>query len=105
MSKFKNLLQREKCIELPDNFQVKNELFLSETDIKEHNDKEFIITGIKNNLTRSNMDVPTWAAKRSLMSKKPLPLTQVTFLPFIPSSVTDYATVYTAMKHFMFQFN
>ena len=50
----KTYYKGKKCIELPDNFQVKNELFLSE-----HNGKEFIITAIKSNLTRSNMDVPT----------------------------------------------
>ena len=40
----KTYYKGKKCIELPDNFQVENELSLSETDIKEHNDKEFIIT-------------------------------------------------------------
>ena len=47
------------------------------------------------------MDVPPWAAMRSLMNKKPLPLMQVGILPFIPAPVTDYATVYTTMKKFM----
>ena len=47
------------------------------------------------------MDVPTWAAMRSLMNEKPFPLMQVGFLPFVPAPVTDYATVYTAMKNFL----
>ena len=47
------------------------------------------------------MDVPTWAAMRSLMNEKPLPLMQVGFLPFVSAPVTDYATVYTAMKNFL----
>ena len=86
-----------KCIELPDNFPVKNELYLCESELKKHKNKEFIINIIKSNF---NMDVPTWAAMRSLMNEKPLPLMQVGFLPFVPAPVTDYATVYTAMKNF-----
>ena len=30
-----------------------------------------------------------------------MPHTQVTFVPFIPEPVTDYATVYTSMKIFL----
>ena len=47
------------------------------------------------------MDVSTWAAMRSLMNEKPLPLMQVGSLLFVPAPVTDYATVYTAMKNFL----
>ena len=90
-----------KCIELPDNFPVKNELYLCESELKKHINKEFIINIIKSNFTRIKMDVPTWAAMRSLMNEKPLPLMQVGFLPFVSAPVTDYATVYTAMKNFL----
>ena len=48
-----------KCIELPDNFPVKNELYLCESELKKHRNKEFIINIIKSNFTRINMDVPT----------------------------------------------
>ena len=85
-----------KCIELPDNFPVKNELYLCESELKKHKNKEFIINIIKSNFTRINMDVPTWTAMRSLMNEKPLPLMQVGFLPFVPAPVTDYATVYSS---------
>ena len=44
-----------KCIELPDNFPVKNELYLCESELKKHKNKEFIINIIKSNFTRINM--------------------------------------------------
>ena len=78
-----------KCIELPDNFPVKNELYLCESELKKHKNKEFIINIIKSNFTRINMDVPPWAAMRSLMNEKPMPLMQVGFLPLVPAPVTD----------------
>ena len=88
-----------KCIELPDNFPVKNELYLCESEPKKHKNKEFIINIIKSNFTRINMNVSTWAVMRSLMNEKPF--MQVGFLPFVPAPVTDYATVHTAMKNFL----
>ena len=90
-----------KCIERPDNFPVKNELYLCESELKKHKNKEFIINVIKSNFTRINMDVPTWAAMRSLVNEKPLLLMQVGFLSFVPVPVTDYFTVYTAVKNFL----
>ena len=90
-----------RCKEVPDNFPVKNELYLCESELKKHKNKEFIINIIKSNFTRINMNVPTWAAMRSLMNEKPLSLTQVGFLPFAPAPMTDCATVYTAMKNFL----
>ena len=44
--------------------------------------------------------VPTWAGIQSLISRESVPLSRVAFLPVIPSPVTDYATVYTALKNF-----
>ena len=90
-----------KYIELPDHFPVKHEVYLCESELKKHKNKEFIINIIKSNFTRINMDVSTWAAMRSLMNEKPLPLMRVGFLPFVSNPVTDYATVYTAIRNFL----
>ena len=88
-------------MELPDKFPAKNELYLCESELKKHKNKEFIINIIKSNFIRINMDVPTRVAMCSLMNEKPLPLMQVGLLPFVPAPVTDYATIYTAMKNFL----
>ena len=39
------------------------------------------------------------SANKSLLSETKIPLMQVGFLPFIPHPVTQYSTVYTAMKN------
>ena len=83
----KGYYKATKCIELLDNFPVKNVLYLCESKLKIHKNKEFFINIIKSNFTRINMDVPTWAAMRSLTNEKPLPLMQVGFLPFVPAPV------------------
>ena len=88
-------------MELPQNFKVENELYLSESEVKIHKSKKILVNIIKGNFIRNNIDIPTWGAMRSLMNEKSLPLMQVGFLPFIPAPVTDYATVFTAMKNFL----
>ena len=49
----------------------------------------------------TNSDVPSWGGMRSLMCESEVPLMQVGFLPFLPHPVTEYATVYTALKNFV----
>ena len=44
--------------------------------------------------------LPTWAGMRSVLADTNPKLMQVGFLPFLPYPVTDYSTVYTAMKNF-----
>ena len=51
------------------------------------------------NAINSNHDISPWSANKSLLSETKIPLMQTDFLPFIPQSVTEYSTVYTAMKN------
>lgn len=90
-----------KCVELSDNFPIKNQLYLCKSEPKKHKNKEFITNVIKSNLIRINMDVSTWPTVRSLRNEMTLSLMQVGFLPFILAPVTDNAIVYIAMKHFL----
>lgn len=64
--------------------------------------EEFLI-----NLTRCGLPneqdliTPTWSGIHALISSSSVPLKRVGFLPVIPSPVTDYSTVFTALKNFV----
>jgi hypothetical protein len=47
-----------------------------------------------------SQSMPSWSAFNSLVTKENLNEQVVGFLPLIPHPVTDYTTVYTAMKNF-----
>lgn len=88
---------------IPESFKVENQTFHSTQKTDEHDMREFIMSYISSASildTTSNI-APTWAGLRSLLSEEVLPKMQVGFLPFIPHPVTEYSTVYTALKNFM----
>ena len=62
------------------------------------------ITGGEDNLlhmdTPEEQNMPSWSAFNSLVSEESLCVKQVGFLPVIPYPVTEYRTVYTALKNF-----
>ena len=47
----------------------------------------------------SNYNISPRSANKFLSSETKIPLMRVDFLPFIPHSVNEYSTVYTAMKN------
>ena len=63
--------------------------------------KDQVLSLIMSRSQDVNVDVPSWGGMRSLLSEANIPLMQVGFLPFLPHPVTDYQTVYTALKNFV----
>ena len=51
--------------------------------------------------TKCTETVPTWAGCKPLLHKSKTLLLQAGFLPYLPHPVTDYNTVYTALKIFL----
>lgn len=45
--------------------------------------------------------LPSWSASNSLWTENKIPEKNLAFLPVLPHPVTEYATVYSAMKNFM----
>ena len=48
----------------------------------------------------TEQDMPSWSSFNSVITDERLPTKTVGFLPVIPHPVTEYSTVYTAMKNF-----
>ena len=89
-----------KDLKLQESFSVAKELFRSEKKLQDHEHTEFIMSCVRSQ-NPDNDVLPNWAGMRSLLSKESLVLFQVGFLPFIPHPVTEYSTVYTAMRNFV----
>ena len=62
-------------------------------------DTDFIISLIRCGI-QEGIHIPTWSGIHALISREEVPLSRDGFLPVIPSPVTDYATVYSALKNF-----
>ena len=52
------------------------------------------------NTRPQNQTMPIWSAANSALSVEDIPLKHVGFLPVLPYPVTDYVSVYTAVKNF-----
>ena len=62
---------------------------------------EFIISSSKSIIPESKETIiPSWIALRVILLNIFLPRMHVGFLPFLPSPVTEYSTVSSAMKNF-----
>ena len=97
--------------DLPPNYIVEDNLFMMERDKKEEVSKKDLVWSLAR-LDLSNIDtgiveaicssqtMPTWSAFNSLISEDDIPEKIVGFLPVIPHPVTDYKTVYSALKNF-----
>lgn len=53
------------------------------------------------NTRPQNQTMPIWSAANSVLSVEDVPLKRVGFLPVLPYPVTQYDTVYTAMKNLL----
>ena len=90
-----------KDIVLPSNMVIPTDL-LDDTDtIKKHHDIESVVDMVRCLTTKCAETIPTWAGCKSLLHKSKAPLMQVGFLPYLPHPVTEYDTVYTALKNFL----
>ena len=90
-----------KDIVLPSNMVIPTDL-LDDTDtIKKHHDIESVVDMVRCLTTKCAETIPTWAGCKSLLHKSKTPLMQVGFLPYLPHPVTEYDTVYTALKNFL----
>ena len=80
---------------------VDNDFYLEQISKDNFENCEFIINCVQSIKSESNNEIlPSWAGVRSLLSDVHVPEMNVGFLPFIPSPVTEYSTVYTAMVNF-----
>ena len=66
---------------------------LARMDIREDGDNLHV------NAKPQHQTMPSWSASNSVWTSEDLPVMQVAFLPVIPFPVTEYQTVYTAMKN------
>ena len=90
-----------KDIVLPSNMIIATD-FLDDTDtIKKHNYIKSVVDIVRCLTTKCAETIPTWAGCKSLLRKSKMSLMQVGFLPYLPHPVTEYDTVYTALKNFL----
>ena len=87
---------------LPELFSVEEQIYECQPKINESDNCNYILSAVSAlpNQCEPPFTPLTWAATKSLLSKSVVPKMQVAFLPFIPKPVTDYSTVYTALKKF-----
>ena len=89
-------------LSLSESFQVQNELYLDQTSKEEFEKHEFIISSSQSIIPESKDSIiPSWAGIRALLSNTFVPRMHVGFLPFHPSPVAEYSTVFSAMKNFI----
>ena len=91
----------KKDMVLPPDLSVPEEILDNPDVTDKHNRIEFSINALRCALNSANDAIPTWAACRSLFTTNNIPSMQVGFLPYIPHPVTEYDTVYTALKNFL----
>ena len=88
-------------LKVPSDFIVSENLLPENESLSLSNAKDELTSLIMCKATNTNLDVPSWGGIRSLMCKAEVPLMHTGFLPFLPHPVTEYATVYTALKNFV----
>ena len=86
---------------LAESIKVAKDLFVDHSFKDSFSKSEFVINATQSIATDSQeVFIPSWAGFQSLISDKKLPKMHVGFVPFLPKPVTEYSTVYTAMKNF-----
>ena len=60
------------------------ELYVSQKASTAHKDAEFLISCVENATPDDNLELPSWAEIKSLLSQSEVPEMQVGFLPLIP---------------------
>ena len=91
-----NYYRKSKDLPLPAEFSVKDTEVEQDSDIR---DKDFILGYIRGLSGAGELSIPTWAGCESIVSNENLAIMQVAFLPYLPYPVTDFATVYTALRN------
>ena len=77
------------------------ELYLDQTSKDEFEKYEFIISSSQSIIPESKDSIiPSWAGIRALLSNAFVLRMHVGFLPFLPSPIIEYSTVFSAMKSF-----
>ena len=85
---------------LSESFRVQNELYLDQTSEDVFEKYEFIISSSQNIIPESKDSIiPSWTGIRALLSNTFVPKMHVGFLSFLPSPVTEYFTVFSAIKN------
>ena len=75
---------------------------MDQTSKDEFEKHEFIISSSQSIIPESKDSIiPSWAGIRALLSNTFFPRMHVGFLPFHPSPVAEYSTVFSAMKNFI----
>ena len=86
---------------ISDSFTIDNDLYSMPKSKDDFENYELIINCAQCNIDKSEDKlIPSWAGIKSLLSEVVVPEMHVGFLPFIPSPVTEYSTVFTAMVNF-----
>ncbi len=92
--------------DIPESYKVDDELYKSnkadEAKLKDMAWSLSRIEVIENHVSVLPMtqSMPSWSARNSIWSEETIPVKILTFLPVLPYPVTQYATVYSAMKNF-----
>ena len=97
--------------DLPEDYEVEPELYtLGQLQHDEISQKDIIWSLARMNLptsesqmvthTNDKQTMPSWSGFNSIVTSENVPQKKVGFLPLIPQPVTQYATVYTALKNF-----
>ena len=86
---------------LSESFQVQNEIYLDQTSKDEFKKCQFIISSSQTIIPQSeDTSILAWAGIRTLLSNTLVPRMHVGFLPYLASPVSEYYTVFRAMKNF-----
>ena len=93
-------MQDHICLMTSTNVTENEGLILSDSSLKCAKDTEFFISYVRNGQPEQEYGLPCWGAFHALISQSKVPLKKVGFLPVIPHPVTDYSTVYIALKNF-----
>ena len=93
----------KKQIVLDCNFIVKDELLQNTEVQKERDMKQFVKNCTRNGILFNNTEsnTPTSDGCDALLSNICVPKMHTGFLPYIPHPVTEFSTVYTALKKFL----
>lgn len=85
---------------IPDDFHPAKAPNLDEVKEKTYRDHETWLTARYLNRSEDHRNIPTFSAINSLLQKKPIVKTKITFTPILPYVATEYDTINTVMCNF-----
>ncbi len=95
------------CPDIPAQYAVDDQVYSSvEQNAAHTKDTTWSLACIdftKNHVTvcPHSQTMPTWAVSNSVWTEENIPVKTIAFLPVLPHPVTEYSTVYSAMKNFI----